>query len=112
MSNVSGTSRSSLKAKNDPRVPYCHAGWEDARNGRPFNYALVDAAPTKARAYAYELGRCRVILLKSLNLAVPAWNANTTVPPKVAAAIKLATSINVDCKRQGVPVFYDTPINP
>jgi hypothetical protein len=111
MSNISG-SRRGLKSKNDPRLPYSQRGWEDARAGKPFDYNLVDAAETKARAYAYELSRHRVILLKAMNLPVPAGNAYGVLPPRVAAAIKRATRINVDCKRQGEPVFYDTPIDP
>ena len=111
MSNVPGTIRNGLKSKGDKRLPYCQAGWEDARNGRPFNYELTDRV-SRVYGHAYELARHRVITLKALNIAVPAWNAANSLPPKVSAAIKKATSINVDCKRQGVPVFYATPIEP
>lgn len=111
MTNIPQIARMSLKSKNDTRLPYSQKGWEDARNGVEFDYRLTDTVG-RAYAHAYELARHRVLALQASGIVVPAWRACNTLPPKVAAAIKRATEINVDCLRQGIPVFYATKLNP
>lgn len=80
--------------RGDIRVPYAQAGWEDARNGRPFDYRFVDTAPDPAAAQSYEIARYRVMALREARLNVPAWNSTRAVPPAIHAAITLTASLN------------------
>lgn len=90
-----------LGFRGDVRVPYAQAGWEDARNGRPFDYRFVDTAPNAAAAQSYEVARYRVMALREADLAVPAWNSTRAVPPAIYAAIALAKSFNRMSREKG-----------
>jgi hypothetical protein len=100
MHNVTGRRRR-IGYNGDTRVPYARAGWEDARNGRPWDYALVDNAKSPACGVAYETARFRVIALITEGNKVPAWNA-VTVPPRIHAAITQANAINKEARNNGV----------
>jgi hypothetical protein len=78
----------------DPRVPFAWAGWNDARDGKPMDYYLIDRAPTVACAQAYETARLRVMALRDAGLPVPRWNSMKAVPPAIHTALSLANSLN------------------
>jgi hypothetical protein len=76
----------------DARLPFAQRGWEDARLGRPFDYAFVDAAPAMAQATAYELARFRVMALRDSGHSVPAWRKAEVVPSLVRRAMRAANA--------------------
>jgi len=99
MSNISSIKRK-LGFSGDPRTSYAQAGWQDALNGRPINYRLLDSGD-RFQAMAYETARYRVLALRAAGLTVPNWNSARTVPPAVRAAIALANSYNAMGRRDG-----------
>ena len=98
--NVSGPTRK-IGYKGDARLPYARAGWQDALHGYPFDYSLIDAAPSPAMAHAYESARLRVLILKMSGLPVPKWNSPNGVPPKVREAIARANALNGEARLNG-----------
>lgn len=93
----------------DPRVPFAWAGWNDALAGRPFDYYLIDRAPTPACAQAYETARYRVLALRDAGLTVPRWNSMKTVPPAIHAAISLTNSFQVMARAEGTAYWPTGP---
>ena len=87
--------------KGDVRTPYARRGWEDARQGRPFDYALVDRIDSYC-AGSYELMRLRVMALIDAGFNVPRWNTNATMPPAVHGAMDRAMEINAASRRDGI----------
>lgn len=85
----------------DPRVPFAWAGWNDARDGKPMDYYLLDRAPTPACAHAYETYRYRVMALRNAGLPIPAWKSMKSVPPAIHAAIALSGSLNKMSRDEG-----------
>jgi len=82
-----------LKARGDYRTPYVRAGWESARKGEAFDYALIDSAVNQWAASAYETGRQIVLALRIAGEAVPAWRVKS-VTPAIAEAMRTAALIN------------------
>jgi hypothetical protein len=85
----------------DPRVPFAWAGWNDARDGKPMDYYLIDRAPTVACAQAYETARLRVMALRDAGLPVPRWNSMKAVPPAIHAALSLTNSLQAMARDEG-----------
>lgn len=82
-----------LQARGDYRTPYIRAGWEDARKGLPFNYALVDRAINHHAGMGYETGRQLVLALRIAEQPVPAWRAQS-VTPTISEAMRTAALVN------------------
>ncbi len=82
-----------LKARGDYRTPYIRAGWESARKGQPFDYALIDSAVNQWAASAYETGRQIVLALRLAGEPVPAWRAQS-VTPTIQTAMQTAALVN------------------
>jgi hypothetical protein len=80
--------------RGDGRVPYARQGWEDARLGRPFDYALLDRATDRAFAAAYETMRLRVLALRDAGLTVPQWKSSKSVPPVIHGALTRTAEMN------------------
>ena len=95
------TGHSKLGFAGDHRVPYSHRGWEDARNGVPFDYRFADNAARRDCALAYETARYRVLTLQQHGIKVPQWNDNTCVPTRVRSVIKKACEINQTASDNG-----------
>lgn len=93
----------------DPRVPFSWAGWNDALNGKPMDYYLLDRAPSVACAQAYETARFRVMALRDAGLTVPRWNSMKTVPPAIHAALSLTNSLNVMNLKEGTGYWPSGP---
>lgn len=89
----------------DPRVPFAWAGWNDALNGKPLDYYLLDRAPTPACAQAYETARYRVMALRDAKLNVPRWNSMKVVPPAIHAALSLTNSLQAMARDEGAPYW-------
>ena len=89
----------------DPRVPFAWAGWNDAREGKPMDYYLIDRAPHPACAFAYETARFRVMALRDAKLTVPRWNSMKSVPGAVHAALSLTNSLQVMSLNEGTPYW-------
>jgi hypothetical protein len=89
----------------DPRVPFAWAGWNDALNGKPLDYYLLDRAPTPACAQAYETARYRVMALRDAKLTVPRWNSMKVVPPAIHAALSLTNSLQAMARDEGAPYW-------
>jgi hypothetical protein len=90
-----------LGYKNDARVPYACAGWNDAAHGLPIDYKLLDRAPSPACAQSYEMARLRVLALRMAGLPVPNWRSARAVPPAIHAAITLTNSFNSMARAEG-----------
>jgi hypothetical protein len=101
MSNNAGMKKIPIGYRGDPRITYAHAGWEDARQGKPFDYNLVDSAPRPDQAHAYENNRLRVFALMAKGHKITKWNVAEKVPPKIKAAITLANNINMQSRIEG-----------
>lgn len=108
MSNT-GHRKAPLGNKSDPRVPYSRAGWNDALQGRPYDYALCDRAPSSDCAKAYETARLRVMALQAYGERVPAWRA-AGLGPAVRAAMTTANLMNKAHRELGTGGFW--PIGP
>lgn len=88
-----------LGYKGDARVPFARLGWEDARLGMPFRYDIAGAS--RVQMAAYENCRMRVLVLREKGVAVPAWNVQTSVPPKVRSAINAIQEDHSEIVRSG-----------
>ena len=82
-----------LKARGDYRTPYIRAGWEDARKGVPFDYALVDRAVNHHAGMAYETARQLVLALRLAGEKIPAWRSQN-VTPTISEAMRTAALVN------------------
>lgn len=89
----------------DPRVPFAWAGWNDALNGKPMDYYLLDRAPSMACAHAYETARFRVMALRDVGLTAPRWNSMKSVPGAIHAALSLSNSLQVMSRNEGTPYW-------
>ena len=89
----------------DPRVPFAWAGWNDALNGKPMDYYLLDRAPSMACAHAYETARFRVMALRDAGLTPPRWNSMKSVPGAIHAALSLSNSLQVMSRNEGAPYW-------
>lgn len=89
----------------DVRVPFSWAGWNDAMQGRPMDYKLLDRALSPACAHAYETARLRVLALRAAGLPVPRWNSVKHVPPAIHAAISLTNSFNAMARAEGAGIW-------
>lgn len=78
----------------DKRLPAARAGWEDARNGRPFDPLWVDH-PSRAMAGVYENWRMRAVEARSYGVPLPAWRTLGAVPSLVWAAFASAENLRV-----------------
>lgn len=85
--------------RGDGRVPYARQGWEDARQGRPFDYALLDRAADRAFAAAYETMRLRVLALRDAGMTVPQWKSEKSVPPVIHGALTHSGELNKACRK-------------
>ncbi|MFN7640459.1 MAG: hypothetical protein ACK5PR_01790 [bacterium] len=102
--NITGAKRR-IGYKGDLRVPYAFAGWNDALHNRPFNYSMVDSAPSSYLAIAYESARLRVLALRMAGIPVPKWNTPSSVPPRVHGAFSQATELNKAARIHGTIIF-------
>lgn len=100
-----GNSKKPLGGKSDPRVPYSRAGWNDARDGRPYDYALCDRAPSRECAVSYETARLRVMALRAYGERVPAWRA-ASVAPAIRHAMTTANLMNKAHRELGSGGFW------
>ena len=82
-----------LKTHGDYRTPYIRAGWEDARKGAPFDYALVDRACNHHAGMAYETARQLVLALRLAGERIPAWRSHN-VTPTISEAMRTAALVN------------------
>ena len=96
-----GRRKRPLSREGDSRTPYARAGWNDARLGVPFNYALVDRAP-RALGIAYERARSEVIRARLLGIAVPAWNASS-IPSRIFGTKNALAEIQKGEAAEGIP---------
>ena len=85
----------------DPRVPFAWAVWNDAREGKPMDYYLIDRAPHPACAAANETARYRVMALRKAGLPIPAWKSMKSVPPMIHSAYTLSNSLNKMSRDEG-----------
>jgi hypothetical protein len=104
-----GSGKRPLGGTGDPRVPYFRAGWNDARDGRPYDYALCDRAPSSDCAKAYETARLRVLALRACGERVPAWRA-AGLGPAVRKAMSISSDLNKAHRELGAGGFW--PIGP
>jgi hypothetical protein len=104
-----GSRKRSLGGLDDPRVPYSRAGWNDAREGRPYDYALCDRAPSPDCATAYEIARLRVMALRAHGERVPAWRA-AGLGPAIRESITTANRMNKAHRESGPGGFW--PVGP
>ena len=98
-----GRRKRSIKSPFDERFLFLRAGWQDARENKPFDYKIVDKG-NAPQAMAYESSRLRVLILKESGMAVPAWNALNCVPSRVQAAIQAANRLNEAARGTGLAV--------
>ena len=108
MTNVPYKTRR-LGFAGDPRVPFAWAGWNDALNGKPMDYYLLDRAPSVACAQAYETARFRVMALRDAKLPVPRWNSMKSVPPAIHAALSLSNSLQRMAMDEGTGYWPSGP---
>jgi hypothetical protein len=66
-------SRYGIKTPNPSPVVYAQVGWEDARFGFPFDYDMVDRAPSPIHGMIYEKMRLAVMMLRQRGDRVPEW---------------------------------------
>lgn len=98
--NISGR-KQRVGFKNDLRTPYARQGWEDARQGRPFDYQLVDRAD-RFCAGAYETMRLRVLALRDAGHDIPRWLTDRTMPPRVTGLVNEAGVLNRGSRENGL----------
>lgn len=66
-------SRYGIRSRNPSPVVYAQVGWEDARFGYPFDYDLVDRAPSPQHGLIYEKMRLAVVMLRDQGRKIPEW---------------------------------------
>jgi hypothetical protein len=107
--NNTGHKKRPLGGISDPRIPYSRAGWNDARDGRPFDYALCDRASSSDCAKAYETARLRVLALRAYGERVPAWRA-AGLGPAIRDAMTTTNLMNKAHRELGSGGFW--PVGP
>lgn len=105
MTNLSNK-RAKLGYPGDNRVPYHRQGWNDAREGKPFDYAMADSA-LPSHGAAYELGRLWALTALCEGERVPAWKADN-VPSAVRAVRVRMERLNKSLRDAGEP--FPVPI--
>jgi hypothetical protein len=65
------------------------------------DYYLIDRAPHRACAAAYETARYRVMALRDAGLTVSRWKSMQSVPPMIHSAYILSNSLNKMSRDEG-----------
>ena len=88
---VKGSGRATIigRRKDDTRTEYARLGWEHARQGKPFDYNLVDSIH-RVQGMSYELYRTIAIGLKARKIRVYHWDEmfKNKIPNNVNECIK------------------------